>query len=137
MLSAALAFGCETAQRAGDTLAFSLNPFGSTEVVVVGREQHGPYLFVEVQGRQLQHRFVTSASDACARVLAPEAALRYAKHGSFGLFTRGEETCDALGTLSLEAWRSRQPRDQRRRDSVVPRATARFRVVYRDEQYIL
>jgi hypothetical protein len=136
LLLAALALGCETAQQAGETLAFGLNPFATTDVVVIGRDRHGPYLFAEVRGRQLDERFVAPDSEACARVLAPEAELRFAKQGSFGRFTREGEACDAVGTLSLDAWRNRQPRDKRRRDSVVPRSTARFRVVHRDEQYI-
>lgn len=136
LVVAALVAGCEAARQAGDTVAFTLNPVASTGVTVSGRSEHGPYLFVEVQGPQLQQGFVTPASDACARVVEPGAQVTYAKHGNFGRFRRDGEACDAVGSLSL-AQRRQKPRDKRRGDSAVPRATARFRVVHRDEQAIL
>jgi hypothetical protein len=132
-LLAALALGCETAEAVG----FALNPFGSTEVTVVGLEQHGPYLFADVSGRKLAQRFAAPASEACVRVLAPEKSVRYAKSGNFGRFSREDEGCDAVGTLSLTEWRDGQPRPRRTGGSVVPRTTARFSVAHRDAQYIL
>jgi hypothetical protein len=132
-LFAALALGCESAQRAGETAAFRLNPFGTTEVGVVESSAHGPYFFVRVHGRKLDLRFAVPRSETCARVLGPEASVRYEKAGSFGRFSREGETCEAVGSLSPGAWRDRQPR---RRDSFAPRSTARYTVVYRDEEYI-
>lgn len=132
-LLAAVGLGCETAE----TVGFALNPFGSTDVTVLASEVRGPYLFADVGGRQLGQRFVAPASEACARVLAPEASVQYAKSGNFGRFHRDDEACDAVGTLSLAAWRDRQPRRRRRGDSVVPRTTARFTVAHRDGEYIL
>jgi hypothetical protein len=116
-------------------VAFTLNPFGSTEVLVIATGRHGPYLFVEVQGRQLEKRFIAPASDACARVLTPQAAVRYDKRGNFGRFLGDGESCDLVGTLSLAAWRGQRHRG--RRNSGVPRSTAHFRVAHRDAEYIL
>lgn len=133
----ALAFGCASVEQAGETVAFSLNPFASTPIVVTSSERHGPYLFVGVHSRQLQERFITPASEACARVLAPEAAATYQRRHNFGRFTAaGEgEPCDAVGTLSLAD--RRRPGERRPTDSVVPRTVARFSVAHRDDRYIL
>jgi hypothetical protein len=78
--------------------------------------------------------FLAPASGTCARVLQPEARLRYAKSGSFGRFHRDDEICDPVGVASLEQWRDRQPRA--RGQSIVPRSTARYAVLARDERWI-
>jgi hypothetical protein len=134
-LFAALALGCESARRAGETAAFRLNPFGSTDVYVAAVEPRGSYLFAHVRGRQLDLRFAAPYTETCARVLGAETSVRYQKAGNFGRFLREDESCDAAGSLSLTAWRDRQPR--RRSRSVVPRSTARYAVAYRDADYIL
>jgi len=126
----ALALGCET-------VAWRLNPFGSTDVGVVAVEPHGPYLFVAVRGRQLDLRFAVPHTATCARVLEAEASVRYEKAGAFGRFAREDETCDAAGSLSLAGWRDRQPRGRGGTNAVVPRTTARYTVAYRDEDYLL
>jgi len=129
-LFAALALGCET-------VAWRLNPFGSTDVGVVAVEPHGPYLFVAVRGRQIDLRFAVPHTTTCARVLEAEASVRYEKAGTFGRFVREGETCDAAGSLSLAGWRDRQPRRRGGTNAVVPRTTARYTVAYRDEDYLL
>jgi predicted small secreted protein len=136
VLFATLALGCETVERAGEAVAFSLNPFASTDVVVTASERHGPYLFVEVHSTKLQERFITPLSEACVRVLGPEATARYQRRGNFGRFVGEDESCDAVGTLSLAA--RRRPRGERSGgESGIPRSTARFVVAHRDPHYIL
>lgn len=125
--------GCETAQQAGETVAFELNPFGSTETLVIDIEVHGPYLLADLRGRQIDLRFLAPRTETCAAVLAPEARLRYLKHGVFGRFLRDDEQCDAAGVMSLAAWRDRNPRTG---GGVVPRATVRYGVVFRDDDFI-
>jgi hypothetical protein len=129
-----LALGCESAQRAGETIAFTLNPFGSIDVLVVATEEHGPYLFAGVSGGPIDLRFVTPRTETCLHLLQAETSVRYAKEGNFGRFLRDDDACDAIGTLSLVAWRNRQPRARTR--SAVPRSTVRYSVVHRDPQYV-
>src|SRR5262245_31670050 len=130
----ALALGCETA---AETVNLGVNPFASTDVQVVATEAHGPYLFTHVKGPQLDLGFVVPRTDLCGRVLEPGANLRYDKAGLFGtLVGDGGVACDAVGTLSLAAWRDRQPRS-RGGASPVPRSTALYGVDYRDAQYLL
>jgi hypothetical protein len=134
---AALAVGCRTAQDAGETAAFRLNPFGTTEVGVVAVEPRGPYLFVHVSGRQLDLRFAVPASAECERGLEVDRTVRYEKSGTFGRFVRETDSCDAVGSLSLAAWRDRQPRRRNPSGSLLPRSSARYSVVHRDADYIL
>jgi hypothetical protein len=126
LLAAALALGCES-------LLFSLNPFASTEAVVAASGEHGPYLFADLTSSVLREAFITPLSAPCAGVLAPEAQVHFQRRGNFGRLSRDEETCEAVGTLSLGARRAQR----RVRDSVVPRSTARFTLAHRDAQYIL
>jgi hypothetical protein len=133
-LCAALALGCESAQRSGEALAFRLNPFGSTEVEVRDLARHGPHLFADLQGPQLAERLVAPDTPVCARVLQPGASVRFEKSGNFGRLVRGEEACEALGTLALSGRRERQPR--RRGEGIAPRSTARYTLLHRDEHYL-
>jgi hypothetical protein len=136
-LAAALALGCQGARDAGETAAFRLNPFGATEVGVVSREARGPYLLVHVRGRQLDLRFAVPATAECGRVLEPDRTVRYEKSGSFGRFVRDGDGCDAVGSLSLAAWRDRQPRGRTPAGALLPRSSARYTVVQRYEDLIL
>jgi hypothetical protein len=133
-LAAALALGCQSAR---ETAAFRLNPFGSTEVGVVSREARGPYLFVHVRGSQLDLGFAVPATAECSRVLEPDRTVRYEKSGSFGRFVREGDACDAVGSLSLAAWRDRQPRRRNPTGALLPRSSASYTVVHRDDDLIL
>jgi hypothetical protein len=128
--------GCAGAGDAASRAAYVLNPFSGTEVTVRSVSLVGPYLLAEVTGRKEQLRLLAPASPECARVLQSEAEVRYQRAGHFGRLERGDESCDAVGVASLEAWRNRQPR---RRASVqgVPRATARFSLVAESGNYLL
>jgi hypothetical protein len=133
---AALAVGCQAARDAGETAAFRLNPFGSTEVGVVALEPRGPYLFAHVRGQQLDLRFALPGTPNCARVLELDRTVRYEKSGTFGRFVRDAESCDAVGSLSLTEWRDRQPRRRTGTGGLLPRSSARYEVAYRDAEYI-
>ncbi|RIL03088.1 MAG: hypothetical protein DCC71_15490 [Proteobacteria bacterium] len=126
--------GCETARDAASSAAYELNPFGATDLSVQALSLHGPYLLAVVAGRDERMRLLAPVSDVCVRVLQPEARVRYAKSGAFGRIGRDGEACDAAGVASLEQWRDRQPRQ--RIESVVPRATARWEPLFRDERWI-
>jgi hypothetical protein len=103
---------------------------------VVSREARGPYLFVHVRGRQLDLRFAVPATVECGRVLEPDRTVRYEKSGTFGRFVREGDACDAVGSLSLAAWRDRQPRGRTPRGGLLPRSDARYSVVHRDDDMV-
>jgi hypothetical protein len=134
LLAAAALLGCATAKHAGSEAARELNPFSSTEARVNAISQLGPYLLVELRGPGADLELFTPASEACARVLKPEAAVSYAKYGIFGRFTRGDESCTPVGVASLEAWRDRTYRPRGR---VVPRAQVQFTPLFESKQLVL
>lgn len=116
--------GCASARDAASSAAYTLNPFGATDLSVQSTSVQGPFLLTEVSGRKEQLRLLAPITPACTAVLQPEARVRYRKSGVFGRLTRDDETCDPVGVASLQEWRDRQPR--RRSAQLVPRATARF-----------
>jgi hypothetical protein len=127
--------GCAGARDAASSAAYTLNPFGATDLSVHAVSVQGPYLLAEVGGRKEQLRLLAPITPACTAVLQPEARVRYRKSGVFGSLTRGDEICDAVGVASLQAWRDRQPR--RRSAQLVPRATARFAPIAETATHLL
>lgn len=131
------ALACSQAKQVGRELEQTLNPFAAGKVALLSVDSHGPYLMAQFRQRSsILSFFAPAANEGCVRLLRPEATLVYRRHGNFGRFERDDEHCDAVGVGSLAAWRDRQPRGSRR-GSVVPRATARFREIARDEQFVI
>jgi len=128
-----LAFGCATAKHAGEKVLYSVNPFATTDVLVLGVSQHGPYLLASLAGPMADLRFFAPATQACLQVLAPDTRVNYGKSGQFGRFRRDDQICDPIGIASLAAWRDTQPR---RRGPPVPRATAYYHVAQQDPELI-
>jgi hypothetical protein len=128
-----LVFGCQTARDAGENVLYGINPFGTTDALVLGVSTHGAYLLVSLAGPLADLRFFAPATEECVQVLAPDAHVNYGKAGVFGRFRRDERSCDPVGVASLAAWRDRQPR---RRGPPVPRATAYYRLVQEDPELI-
>jgi len=128
-----LAFGCATAKHAGEKVLYSVNPFATTDVLVLGVSQHGPYLLASLAGPMADLRFFAPATQACIQVLAPDTRVNYGKSGQFGRFRRDDQICDPIGIASLAAWRDTQPR---RRGPPVPRATAYYHVAQQDPELI-
>jgi hypothetical protein len=128
---------CAQAGETGRDVAHRLNPVAAAEVAVLDVRVHGPYRRVEVRGRGTRLALLAPEADAnCQALLRPEAKIVYRRHGLFGRFERDGTICDPVGVASLAAWRNRHPRaDTRGRP--VPRATARFREIYRDDQVAL
>lgn len=131
VLSAALASGCAAFRGTGESLK-ELFGFSTPTVLAVG--PLGPYQEALLKSGRSETRVVFPQSQACAAVLEPEAKLSYHKSGVFGSYSRGDQTCTAVGTLSLAAWRDRIARPTVR---LAPRGTARYRLVWQDEYWLL
>jgi len=130
-------FGCASARDAVGDAAYVLNPWGSADVTVRTVAPLGPYLLFDIEGRREQLRLVAADSPVCRQVLQSEARLRYQKSGVFGRLHRADgEFCDAIGVVSLQAWRDRQPRRRTGR-SIIPRGTARFALTGEAENRLL
>lgn len=110
-------------------------PGVKTPLVVTRVVPVAGYLEVDLAGSGLHLDTFTPASEGCAEVMRPEAAVDYVASGPYGNFQRGDTTCEALGLGSLREWRDRRPSQT----TVVmqPRAQADFRVWYRDESQVL
>jgi hypothetical protein len=129
-----LALGCAKAKEVGKEAIWQLNPFGTDQVFVDFVGALGPYLYVALRSERTKLNFLVPSTVVCARVFEPEAEVTYLKRGVFGRFARGEESCDPSGVASLAAWRDRKPRA---RGKALPRAMARFQVIYHDDEAVL
>jgi len=77
-------------------------------------------------------RYLFPPTDACRRLLRPEAQLTFADEGTFGEFFDAQgEHCDPIGTLTLVEWRrhKRNPNSP----AYVP---VTYRVIYSDEEFV-
>lgn len=137
LLLVGAASGCDATRRTARSVEQGLNPFASSKVSILRLDRHGPYLFVEFRsGRALLTILAPADDEACARMLRPEASFVYRRWGNFGRFEHDGEHCDPVGVGSLAAWRDRQPRGASG-GSPIPRRTARFREIGRDEAVVL
>ena len=126
--------GCAKSKEVGKDAFWELSPIASRGVSVVQVEAQGPYLLADLRGLGSERRFIAPATESCARVLAPEAAVTYSKHGTFGHFTREGEECDPVGIGSLAAWRDDRTRARGR---PLPRETARFALFHQGEKVVM
>lgn len=95
--------------------------------------ERGSYLDAFVRAGGFHYRLFFPADDGCRELLARSQGLEFTWLGPMGRVTDGESRCDAVGVLSLEAWRDRQPRRSR---EPLPRAPARYHVIYRDADLV-
>lgn len=106
-----------------------------------GIEFHGErdqYLDVTVTTGGTSYRFFLPKSEECRAVVdlgTGGEAVRYRNLGPFGRIEVGEHQCDAVGILSLVAWRNRGPRPQTR--AAIPRDQATYETYYRDDEMAL
>ncbi len=137
LLLLGVAAGCDATRRTARSVEQGLNPFAASEVSILRLDRHGPYLVAEFRsGRALLTMLAPASDETCARMLRPEASLVYRKHGNFGRFEHDGDHCDPVGVGSLAAWRDRQPRGASG-GGLIPRRTARFREIGRDESVVL
>lgn len=95
--------------------------------------ERGGYLDVTVTGEAARLRSFVPADAECAAVLVPEAAVDYLAIGPYGGFEREGQRCQAIGIGTLHEWRDRRPETP---GSLIPRAQARYRVVYEDAELV-
>ena len=100
---------------------------------VTNVKERGSYIDAFVDAGGFQYRLFFPADDTCRGLLATPEGLKFTWLGLMGRVTDGERRCDAVGVLSLMAWRDRQPRRSR---EPLPRAPARYHVVYRDAETV-
>ncbi len=91
--------------------------------------QRGAYLDARIVAGGFDFRLFFPASETCRFLLEDPVGLRFKWLGVIGRISNDVATCDAVGILSLRAWRDRRPRGAR---EPLPRAPARYEVVYRD-----
>lgn len=95
------------------------------------------YLDATVATGGKHYRFFFPRTDACRAILEdPEARFRLA--GVLGTVQSESASCNAVGILSLRAWRDRQGRASREGGrSLIPSDRIEYRVVYTDEDLFL
>lgn len=126
--------GCAQTKEIGRKAAWEFVPVGSRDVTVAKVGAHGPYLLAEMRGEAGDVDFLVPATEPCARLLRPEAGVTYSKQGNFGRFSGEGDVCDPVGIASLAVWRDRHPRARGR---PLPLSTARFAVIYRDDELVM
>jgi hypothetical protein len=108
---------------------------GAPQLSEVGRVAAPvPYLDATLERSSETLRFFFRDGDDCRALLAPGSVVEYAAVGPLGRAQRGDARCEPVGVASIGAWMSRRPRPQ---TSPRPRATARYRVIHRDEEIAL
>lgn len=108
-------------------------PGSSFDATVKNVKQRGSYIDAQVTAGGFDYRLFFPESDQCRALLGNPEGLRFTWLGLMGRVGRGDERCDAVGVLSLAAWRDRQPRRSR---EPLPRAPARYQVIYRDSDLV-
>jgi hypothetical protein len=95
--------------------------------------ERGSYLDAEVDAGGFEYRLFFPNVPSCQWLLGEPKGARFKWLGVMGRLELGDERCDAVGVLSLEAWRDRQPRRSR---EPLPRSPARYQVVYEDADLV-
>ncbi len=137
-LGLALLLGCTTELRTGASEAASVIGVPSrvpAEVTLLARR--AGFLDARVDTRRSELRFYFPVSEACMAVVTGDGPAEYASTGPYGRLFRGDLSCDPVGLLNLRVWRDRRPRQTTRTSSIVPRDTARYEVVYVDEEVFI
>ena len=92
----------------------------------------GSYLDARVKAGGFDFRFFFPNEPGCQALLA-QPDLHFVWLGMLGRITNRDQRCDAVGVLSLQAWRDRQPRFSH---EPLPRAPARYDTIYQDDDLV-
>lgn len=93
----------------------------------------GSYLDARVSAGGFRYRLFFPDLPECRELLRQADGLVYTWLGLAGRISNEESSCDAVGVLSLREWRDRQPRRSR---EPLPRSSARFEVIFSDDDLI-
>jgi hypothetical protein len=112
------------------------NPFvPETHFIILIAERAG-YVDVHLAGDP-EMRFLFPSTGPCAEILKPEAQVSYSTRGRYGQLINPDpdgKPCIPMGVGNLDVWRNRGPRpDPYVTGSPLPRRTARFTEIHRDE----
>lgn len=116
------------------------NPFVPETRFVLSVSPRGGYLDTTLAGKP-EMRFFFPASENCAAILRPEAQVEYSARGRHGEVNNPDpegKPCMPMGIGNLGVWRQRGPRPVPYGvgGTPLPRKTARFEEVWRDEAEI-
>ena len=104
-------------------------PGTSVSASVSDVAQRGAYLDARVVAGGFDFRLFFPDNESCRLLLGDPIGLDFTWLGVLGRISNDVATCEAVGILSLRAWRDRRPRGTR---EPLSRAPARYEVVYRD-----
>jgi hypothetical protein len=93
----------------------------------------GSYLDARVSAGGFRYRLFFPNLPECGELLREADGLVYTWRGIAGRISNEQSSCDAVGVLSLREWRDRQPRRSR---EPLPRSSARFEVIFSDDDLI-
>jgi hypothetical protein len=127
-----LALACRSdGQTAASEAASTLGlPTRVPAEVTLLAERDGRYLDVAVATQRSELRFFFPTDATCRAVVSGEGPAAWSSQGPYGRLHRGEDSCDPVGLLALPAWQQRRPRQA---SAPVLRDTARYEIVYTDE----
>jgi len=112
------------------------NPFTPETLYVVVLTERGGYLDAHLSGNP-EMRMLFPSTGPCAEFLKPEAQVSYSLRGRYGQLINPDpkgKPCIPMGVGNLHVWRNKGPRpDPYLTGSPLPRRTARFTEIHRDE----
>ncbi len=112
------------AREVGGNLANSMGmPLAAQVTELSPQDQHW---VAQVATSRFAQRLVFDPNSACQAVLRSQEPVEFRNIGVFGRLISAGQNCDAVGTLSLEAWYAQ--RDAPRPRGLAPRATSFYRV---------
>ncbi len=105
-------------------------PGVSTSYQVSAVAERGEYLDAVLERPGSILRFFFPASEVCRVVVRVESQVAYKTVSVLGTVENEAGVCQSVGIGSLRTWRERRPRQSKK---VLPRGSARYRMVYQDD----
>ncbi len=109
-------------------------PGTSSIVEVQSVSLRSTYLDVVLVGDRFTGRLFFLSSEECRRLLVLDTHVSYRRTGPWGEVNDADGHCEAIGIGALAHWRDQNPKQRKLQRA---RRTARFQVVFTDEEYAL
>jgi hypothetical protein len=109
-------------------------PWAQAEFRVSSVDRRGPFLDVRVAA-DIERRFFTRATDACAAMLRPGASVTLKHTDFYGPFAQGDTECPVAGIGDLEDFRGSRSRAGYGRGPIRS-SSIRIEIVHEDEEYL-